>query len=85
MTGQGGTWDTLSAANTARASGAGRDAAERARELLYSPRGQHLPEDKRALLQARMDMPDAAWTEVAAKVGLRKDQAIGQFRRMCPG
>ena len=57
-----------------------RDAgmARRALEVL----GEQCSQRMRAVAEARIAAPEAPWSEIAAHLGLTKDQAIGLFRRL---
>lgn len=67
--------------NERRSSRAGRrdaEAATRALEIL----GPEYPADYREVAEARIADPDAPLSQIAAALGLTKDQAAYRFRRV---
>jgi WhiA C-terminal HTH domain len=67
--------------NTRRAAQAGhRDAGSAA--MILARLGAQCPPDYREVAEARIAAPDVPWSQIAAKLGMSKDAAIGKFRRL---
>jgi hypothetical protein len=65
--------------NEERATGAGHRDAAIAAEVLSRASG--LPERYVQVATARMEHPSEPWSQVAARIGMTKEQAVGVFRR----
>ena len=69
---------SLNAERTRQAGHRDADVARRALEIL----GDQCSQRTRKVAEARIASPEASWSEIAAKLGLNKNQAAGLFRRL---
>lgn len=73
-----GNFGTANAHRTLAAWAADHDVAERA----LADWQPGWPEATRQVAQARLDYPARTWADVAALLGITKDQATARFRRL---